>query len=162
MRLITHCGFIVVVILSVIVFLADSSRRAAHGGSLTSGGEAEESIPGPVDNMHHFMEYVFEPAYKRLRASLSTAPADKASWKAVKGDALTLAEASNLLLRRAPKDNHGLWVERATDVRQQGARLFQAARKSDYPTSRIAYRAMIDNCNQCHQKFADGKYQLKP
>ncbi len=162
MRPITHCGWSIVVILLGIVFLTAPSTRLAQGDVPTSGAEGNESIPGPIDNMHHFMEYVFEPAYKRLRASLSTAPADKASWKAVKGDALTLAEASNLLIRRAPKDSHGLWVERATDVRQQGARLFQAARKSDYPTSRIAYRAMIENCNQCHQKFADGKYQLKP
>ena len=162
MRFITHCGLLVVVILSGIVFLTDSSTRLAQGDTPTSGAENNESIPGPVDNMHHFMEYVFEPAYKRLRTSLATAPADKAAWKAVKGDALTLAEAANLLIRRAPKDNHGLWVERATDVRQQGARLFHAARKSDYATSQLAYRAMLSNCNQCHQKFADGKYQLDP
>ena len=162
MRFITHCGLLVVVILLGIVFLTDSSRRSARGGSPTAGAAAGESIPGPVDNMHHFMEYVFEPAYKRLRTSLATAPADKAAWKAVKGDALTLAEAANLLIRRAPKDNHGLWVERATHVRRQGARLFHAARKSDYATSQLAYRAMLSNCNQCHQKFAEGKYQLDP
>lgn len=162
MRLITRCGLSVVVIVSGTVFLSGASTRLARGGAPASDAAATDSIPGPVDNMHHFMEYVFEPAYKRLRTSLSTAPADKAAWKAVKGDALTLAEAANLLIRRAPKDGRDQWIERATHVRQQGALLFKAARKSDYPTTQMAYRAMIDNCNQCHQKFADGKYQLEP
>ena len=162
MRLITHFGLPVVVILSVMVFLTASFNRSARGAPDTEGAAASESIPGPVDNMHHFMEYVFEPGYQRLRARLSTAPTDKAAWKAVKGDALTLAEAANLLIRRAPKEDRALWVERATLVRQQGARLFHAARKSDFPTSQLAYRAMISNCNQCHQKFADGEYQLEP
>ena len=32
------------------------------------------------DSMHEFMEYVFQPTYKRLKVSMATEPEDKAGW----------------------------------------------------------------------------------
>lgn len=135
------------------------------GGIVADEGFAAEpqlSTPEAVDNMHHFMEYVFEPNYKRLRTGLAAAPSEKADWKAIKGDSLTLAEAANLLLMRLPKENSAVWISRATAVRHQGGLLFEAARKSDYQAARRAYLRMLNNCNACHKSFADGKYQLEP
>lgn len=117
----------------------------------------------PVDDsMHHFMEYVFEPGYKRLKADLAKAPEGKAGWKAVKGDSLTIAEAANLLLIRLPEDNAADWKAHAVAVRSEGAALYQAARKSDFATARKHWETMITKCNACHKQFADGEHQLKP
>ena len=119
--------------------------------------------PQPVDtSMHHFMEYVFEPNYKRLKASLASEPKDKQAWKGIKGDALTLAEATNLLMTRGPKQNGYAWAPLSVAVRARGSELYQAARKSDYTAARKAYTAMLTNCNACHEKYADGKHQLQP
>ena len=119
--------------------------------------------PQPVDtSMHHFMEYVFEPNYKRLKASLASEPKDKQVWKAIKGDALTLAEATNLLMTRGPKQNGYAWAPLSVAVRTRGSELYQAARKSDYTAARKAYTAMLTNCNTCHKQYADGKHQLQP
>ena len=119
--------------------------------------------PQPVDtSMHHFMEYVFEPNYKRLKASLASEPKDKQAWKGIKGDALTLAEATNLLMTRGPKQNGYAWAPLSVAVRTRGSELYQAARKSDYTAARKAYTAMLTNCNACHEKYADGKHQLQP
>lgn len=119
----------------------------------------------PVDNMHHLMEYVFEPRYKELKEVVPLSPSKK-EFKKVKACGLTLAEAANLLIRRPPEgvglEEKELWVKYARDVREQASILYQAARKKDHPQVVAAYRQTIGKCNVCHQKFADGKYQLSP
>ncbi len=138
------------------VLIPTSSPATADEPKPTAG-------PQPVDaSMHHFMEYVFEPNYKRLKTSLASEPKDKQVWKGIKGDALTLAEATNLLMVRGPKQNGYAWAPLSQAVRTRGSELYQAARKSDYPAARKAYTAMLTNCNACHKKYAAGKYQLKP
>ena len=117
----------------------------------------------PVDDdMHHFMEYVFEPSYKRLQAAMAAEPSDKQAWKRIKGDALTLAECANLLAMRMPKEGGYGWKPFSLQVRGHGSQLYQAARKSDYPAARKAYTSMLQQCNACHKKFADGEHQLTP
>lgn len=117
----------------------------------------------PVEkSMHEFMEYVFEPGYKRLKANLAAAPADNAGWKAIKGDALVLAEATNLLFDRLPEEKSNDWIEHAAASRAQGALLYQAAKKKDYTAARAAWETMLTKCNGCHKQFADGEHQLAP
>ena len=119
--------------------------------------------PHPVDDsMHHFMEYVFEPSYKRLKAGMAETTKDKKTWKAIKGDSLTLAECANLLLMRVPDENAREWRMRSVAVRAHGGELYQAARKSDDVAAGKAYAAMLNNCNACHKQFAEGKHQLQP
>ena len=122
---------------------------------------ADNDIQPVDDDIHHFMEYVFEPNYKRLKAAMATEPADKQVWKGIKGDALTLAECANLLAMRVPEDGY-MWKDISLRVRGQGSQLYQAARKSDYASARKAYTSMLQQCNACHKKFADGEHQLKP
>lgn len=116
--------------------------------------------PVPVDDdMHHLMEYVFEPAYKRLKTSLGEETAD---WKAIKGDSLTLAEASNLLLHRAPEEDGDQWIKLAVSVREQGAEVYKAARESKPEETKKHFQLLLNRCNSCHDTFADGEHQLKP
>ena len=112
--------------------------------------------------MHHFMEYVFEPNYKRLKAAMADEPQDKKIWKAIKGNALTLAECANLLLMRAADEDPDDWRKLSIEVRAHGGELYEAARASDYAAAGKAYRSMIGKCNACHNQFADGEYQLEP
>jgi len=129
-----------------------------HAETPKSSSEVE-----PVDDdMHHFMEYVFEPAYKRLKTSMAEEPSGKEVWKAIKGDSLTLAEAANLLLHRLPEENAGDWQKYAVETRKAGGEFYQAARASDYTTAFEAYRGMLKSCNACHDQFAEGEHQLKP
>ena len=121
------------------------------------------TAPQPVDkSMHHFMEYVFEPNYKRLKAAMAEQPADKQAWKAIKGDVLTLAECANLLLLRAPDEDAGKWRELSVATRSHGGDLYQAARKADYASASRAYETMLKSCNACHDHFAEGEHQLSP
>ncbi len=114
------------------------------------------------NSMHEFMEYVYQPTYKRLKVSMAAEPKDKNGWKAIKADSLSLAESGNLLLIHQPKEDAKSWNEIAVSTRDLGGELYQAARKKDFKGATDKYKAMLLKCNACHKKFAKGKYQLTP
>lgn len=129
----------------------------------TQAAPEEAPAAAPVESdMHEFMEYVYEPAYKRLKASMATAPENNQGWKAIKGDALTLAEAGNLLLIRQPKEDAADWAKHSQLTRESGAALYQAAKAKDYATARKQYETLLIRCNACHDQFAEGEHQLTP
>jgi len=141
---------------------------SAPRGSASEDAEAQArdgSQPAAVEgDMHEFMEYVFEPPYKRLKAGLAASPAatDRNAWKGLKSDSLILAEAANLLLHRQPKERADAWDANAMAVRQQGGELYQAAKKKDLDLTKKHFAALLKKCNQCHDDFADGEHQLTP
>lgn len=129
------------------------------------GARAEDKAPAvvPVDvNMHDFMEGVFQAPYRRLKAGMAAEPKDAAAWKAVRSDALILAEGGNLLLARKPTKGAAAWANFSADSRDAGAELFKAAKAKDYKGARKAYEAMLGHCNACHKQFEDGKHILAP
>lgn len=146
------------------ITLALGSAVLAFVTALPAAADHHKSpAPKPVESsMHEFMEYVFEPGYKRLKANMTAEPKDKNGWKAIKADALSLAEATNLLLHRQPEKDADAWVKHAIAVREKGADFYEAAKKRDYNAASETYKAMLQSCNACHKQFADGDYQLKP
>lgn len=117
----------------------------------------------PVEaDVHEFMEYAFEPFFHTLKSALEGAPADKNAWKSVKANALVLAENGNLLMLRGPEENSTAWNRLATEMRDQGKQLYQAAKKRDYSASRQQYERFVEKCNACHHEFADGEHLQKP
>jgi hypothetical protein len=139
--------------------LLTNPRPAVQAGDEAKAAAAVE----PVEtDMHEFMEYAFEPTFKRLKPAMAAAPADNAGWKVIKADGLILAEGGNLLLARQPEEHADVWVQFATTVRKHGGELYAAGKKKDFASARTAYTAMIRSCNECHEQFADGKHQLEP
>ncbi len=137
--------------------------------SITPSAIAQPPVNNPEpaaipveEDMHEFMEYVFQPTYKRLRSSMAATEKDNGTWTSIKSDSLILAEGGNLLLIRGPEADSKDWNEHATTVRDFGGQLYRAAKKKDDAESQKVYRSMLDNCNACHQQFADGEHQLKP
>lgn len=126
---------------------------------------AASSVAGlmPVEgDMHEFMEYVFEPPYKRLREVFAAETLDNKAFKSVKSDGLILAEAGNLLLIRVPKEDGAAWREHAIQVREFGATLYKAGKSKDADASRKSFAGLLLKCNACHDQFADGEHQLSP
>jgi len=118
----------------------------------------------PVDNMHHFMEYIALPRYRSLKKSLAgDPPANRKGWKPIKSDALILTETSALLAERVPEgataEQAAQWRQLSHDVYTSGKAVYKSA--GDFDAVKKNYGLMIDSCNKCHQSFADGKYQLK-
>lgn len=133
-------------------------------GRAVGAAEAGDKAAGvPVEpDMHEFMEYVFQPTYKRLKAEMASEPDGNAGWKAIKSDALILAEGGNLLLIRQPDEDRKDWMRHSVEVRDLGGQLYRAAKSKDYTAARRHYEAMLTKCNACHQQFAGGEHQLKP
>lgn len=156
--------FVTCLVGAVVALRLDATAAVAQGKKEAVGPKAEAVEP----DMHEFMEYVFEPGYKRLKVALAEAPADNKAWKVVKGDGLVLAEAGNLLLHRRPEadkwtqEMDAEWTGFAADVREHGGKLYRAAKKKDYESSRTHWEAMLTRCNACHTKFAGGEHQLVP
>jgi hypothetical protein len=123
---------------------------------------ADEEIR-PVDvNMHDFMEGMFQVPYRRLKAAMEKQPTDPAGWKALRSDALILAEGSNLLLVRKPEKDVADWLKYSSASRDAGADLIKAAKQNNFEASKEAYLRMLDHCNACHKQFENGKHIMKP
>jgi hypothetical protein len=122
---------------------------------------APEVVPVEAD-MHEFMEYVFEPPYKRLKPLLVSESIDKAGWKSIKSDALILAEAGNLLIGRTSEKEVAEWNALSQKVRESGSALYAAAKKKDNGDAKKQWVGLLENCNACHKQFAGGEHMLQP
>ncbi len=145
--------------LTLLVFQTISKPERAHGDDQP---QVEPKLV-PVDrSMHEFMEYFFQPTYNRLKPLMASAPSANPGWKAIKADALILAEGGNLLLLRTPLREPAKWNEYSLSVRETAGQLYKAARKKDFEASRKSYEQMLTHCNNCHKQFAGGKHILTP
>ena len=107
----------------------------------------------PVDNMHHFMEYISEPVYQSLEASLKEQPKDKRAWGEVKSGALILAETAGLVAQRGDNSKDADWQSSSLAVHQEGKKLYQAARAKDYESAKMHFKSMTAGCASCHEKY---------
>lgn len=153
-------GMLLIPLSITIALLTPPSAPTAHAQSPT--GDSAASVIPVEDDMHEFMEYVFQPPYKRLKAAMAVVEKDNAAWKNIKSDSLILAEGGNLLLARGPDSDEADWDKHSVMVRSFGGQLYRAAKKKDEVESQKVYRLMLDHCNACHQQFADGEHQLSP
>lgn len=140
-----------------LVYSTTNNARAGYSPVVST----EDSAP-VEDSMHEFMEYVFQPTYLRLKASMVTAPVDNKGWKAVKSDSLILAESCNLLFARKPDEHGDDWTSHAAASKTHGAELYNAAKEKNFEAATTAYKTMLNNCNACHKQFEDGKHILQP
>lgn len=134
-----------------------STRLNANTTNLEAGAVK------PIDvNMHDFMEGVFQAPYKRLKVAMAQEPKDNAAWKALRSDALILAEGGNLLLSRLPEENKADWIKHSELSRDAGGEFVAAAKKKDFAASKSAYEKMLIHCNDCHKQFEEGRHILTP
>lgn len=100
------------------------------------------------------MEGLAQSNFRGLDRLLKDKPADVETWKFARGQALLLAETGNLLLMRPPHNpGEAAWMERAGELRSNATRLARTLADTDYPKSRVAFAAVADSCNRCHQTF---------
>ena len=111
--------------------------------------------------LHEFMEYYNQPVYERLKATLSKPSLGKDDWKSLTSDSLLLAEVGNLLLLRPKGDDNESWSGLSTRVRNSGTFLYQTAQeKASKSEVQAAFQKVLNDCNACHQKYADGQPNL--
>ncbi len=167
-------GWMVVLGCVICIGIANwKSPNLANATGATEGNAAEvaagqdepasDSGLKPVDvTMHDFMEGAFQAPYRRLKELMATEPTALPAWKAIRSDALILAEGGNLLLIRTPKEDVADWNRYSIDSRDAGQAMIKAAKKKDFEKTTEHYKQMLIHCNACHDQFANGKHQLEP
>lgn len=141
----------------------DESESEEKSAEIDTDIDTSKTGYVPVEtDMHELMEYIFQPAFKRLKPAMENEPADNAAWKTIKSEALTLAEGGNLILMRSPEKEKIIWNLHGTKVRGHGRVLYQAAKAKDFKLASQQYRMMLISCNACHYKFASGEHILTP
>jgi hypothetical protein len=93
-------------ILGFLTALFVFSNMSSTTAPAVAADDAKAAAAAPVeDDMHEFMEYVFEPTFKRLQQQMAVKEKDRAVWKQIKSDSLILAEGGNLTMMRGGKDS---------------------------------------------------------
>lgn len=161
LRQLTLIRGISLVALLLAVVLSIQSQTMVAKGQPPAGDSDDSSVP-VEDDMHEFMEYVYQPPYKRLKALIAVAEKDNATWKGIKSDALILAESGNLLLGRGPDSDQADWNKHSIASRTFGGQLYRAAKEKNVEKTEQAYKMMLESCNACHQQFSGGDPELMP
>ena len=128
---------------------------AAPADGETAAANAAQKLPRPVLDMHHLMELFNEPYYERLKEEMQTQPADDRGWKHLVERGQEGAEIINLVAIREMGDEHKqVWPELTRTAHEAALGLADAAKTKNWERTREAYVALVQNCNDCHQKLA--------
>jgi hypothetical protein len=115
--------------------------------------QASSKLPHAVVDTHELMEIFNKSLHKDLKEKMAKAPDTPRGWKLLGRDGYRAAEIANLIMLRKPEEHGELWVELTVQAQKVGVELGDAAKKQDWPAAQAAYKAIINNCNACHQKF---------
>jgi hypothetical protein len=108
----------------------------------------------PVAETKLLMEGLLQANVRGLEKNLRQAPADAETWTFIRGQALLIAEAGNLLMIRPPKSGgQDAWLETAAELRDKATKLARSAAARDADRSRRALVDLGGTCNRCHQAF---------
>jgi hypothetical protein len=126
--------------------------------------DTDDSELKPLVGIEQFMDNVLHPAYESVKDGLAAKPADKEAWKKIHTMSIILGESGNLLIFRKPEEAKAKdWNKMAVGLRDAGAGLVKATKSRNDQASLKSYRAVVDACNRCHQKFAeDGEPKIEP
>jgi hypothetical protein len=149
--------------LTAIVISALAASLVGPRPERATAADKPGEAPVPVKaSMHDYMEALFQGPQKRLKTAIAAEPKDTAGWKAIRSEALTLAEGSNGLLLRKPEKDADEWTKYSVASRDAAAEVYKSARAKDYAAAKKAYDAMIVHCNACHKKFDEHNHVIVP
>jgi hypothetical protein len=110
--------------------------------------------PEPVAETRLIMEGMSQPNFQGIQRNLRQEPGSEEAWTFLRGQALLVAESSNLLLMRPPRnEGQAAWQELAAAQRTAATKLARAAASRDYVKSRVALADLTNACNRCHRTF---------
>jgi hypothetical protein len=108
----------------------------------------------PIAETKLLMEGLLQANVRGLEKNLRQPPADVETWTFVRGQALLIAETSNLLLIRPPRSGgQDTWMTSATELRDKATALARSAAARDADGSRRGFTDLAGTCNRCHQTF---------
>ena len=109
----------------------------------------------PVGSISQLMIYVFYPASDALFYIERTPPKTDVEWNAIRNQALTLAEAGNLLMM-PNRVREGDWNKDAKMIVDVGTKAFKAAMAKDMDGIVALNQELNDACVVCHVQYRPG------
>jgi hypothetical protein len=109
----------------------------------------------PVGSMSQLMIYVLYPTSDALFYIERTPPKTDVEWNAVRNQALTLAEAGNLLMVPS-RVREGDWNKDAKMLVDVGTKAFKAAMAKDMEGIVALNQELNDACVVCHVQYRPG------
>jgi cytochrome c553 len=124
----------------------------------------QAQAPGirPVASIRQLHDALLTPASDALYAVGSEAPKTDAAWKAVRNQAVVLAEAGNLLMLPGRAKDGGEWMRLSTAMADAAARALRAAEKQDVDEVLKAGDEIAAICEACHEPYRDGRKMGPP
>jgi hypothetical protein len=109
----------------------------------------------PVGNMSQLMIYVLYPTSDALFYIERNPPKTDVEWNAVRTQALTLAEAGNLMMMPS-RVREGDWNKDAKLLVDVGTKAFKAAIAKDMDGITALNQELNDACVVCHVQYRPG------
>lgn len=111
----------------------------------------------PVAETRLLMDGIHRANFDGLGRILAEKPTETEAWAFARGQALLIAEGSNLLTLRPPQDDQARteWTARTADLKVSAITVAKAASQKDYPAARAAMADLANSCNRCHQAFGE-------
>lgn len=135
-------------IIASAVLLADE-----HGA--TEAKEEAAQLPSPIVSTHELMEIFNEPLYHDVSEAVKEKPADKNGWAEIHELGVKGAEIINLVsIRKRAEKQDKEWKMLSREAQMASLGLAQAANDQDWQAVRMAARALVKNCNDCHGTMA--------
>ena len=117
----------------------------------------------PVEtNMHEFMEYVFQPTFRRLKPAMDPS---RRSPPGRRSSPIHSFSPDEQLVAPAHAPQRSREVDRnSAAVRDAASQLYKSARQRDFAASRKTYEQMLTRRTRrrCHKQFAGGRHMLTP
>jgi hypothetical protein len=110
--------------------------------------------PEPVAETKLLMEGLLQANVRGLEKNLRQPPTDQETWTFVRGQALIVAETSNLLMMRPPKaEGQDAWLASAAELREKATAIAKSAAGRDVDRAKRGLVSLAATCNHCHQTF---------
>jgi hypothetical protein len=134
--------------------LVTTSVLTLPSHAVPQGGTRPVPKPEAVAETRLLMEGINQANFRGLERLLREKPDGVEAWTYARGQALLIAECSNLLMLRPPRgDGKVVWMDRSGDLRTAATRLARAAADRDLERSRQGLSEVAKCCNRCHQSF---------
>jgi len=115
---------------------------------------AQEPSPfQPVGSVSQLMIDIIYPASDALFYIERTPPKTDRDWSVIRGNALSLAEAGNLLLMGSRARDKDRWVKDAKLMIDAGSAAYKAAQKKDMQAILDLNEQLTRSCTSCHLHY---------
>ena len=107
----------------------------------------------PVGNVLQIMEAVIIPSSNVIWNVPAEAPENDEEWATVRNNALSLAEAGNLLMIGERAKDQDAWIRACQALVDAGTAAFRAAEAKDVDAITMAGDTIYNACESCHMQY---------